>query len=322
MKKCFLIAFTTLAIGVQASAYIVPAQLINNTQKSLSSGQVACSDYIYQKTNALSSNTDAACSRRNDKAFADCTIDVAKQFDLGALQAGREQDVFIAIASIACNNGTERNLFTCADQLTPFFGRDYYLNAAEYCAGGRSNNFAQCVGTLYKKGGMKPEESTEFCNLGLTDQMIQCAVDQYQKSRISGTGVLNRCKETYDPIAIARREAEQRRLEQERIRKEAAAKEAAQKAADEAKRKADEQKRKDDKAKKNNGGVGTTPVPANPAPQPGGVGTTPTPKPAPQPSNPNPAPAPKPTTPPPAPQPAPQDPAQSGGGVIVDLPNF
>lgn len=277
------------------------------------------------------STGDEVCQERRDTNFQSCVVQITKRMDQSNFN-----DNTVRRAAEACQYsvGDSRAqvdpLFAgCVFELSGYFGVNNFDATGNYCSRVKVPGYAGCVGNLSQAGLRNPEQLVALCNTEGGQQVTDCVGQK-------GNNALAYCMDKYDPVTIARKQAEERRrIEQERIRKEAAAKEAARqaaqkaaddakrKAADEAQRKADEQKRRDDEAKKNNGGVGTTPTPANPAPQPGGVGTTPVPKPAPQPSNPTPAPVPpKSTTPPPAPQPAPQDPAQSGGGVIVDLPNF
>lgn len=323
MVKILLSTIMALTVGAQAHAVIIRGGNSGNNppppppayrgQQSIG----ACSDYLYQKLSIFSSTGDEVCSQRTDVDFQDCAIRMTNLLNPG-MNSVIGQDAELKAAALACNNGTERNLISCTETLTPYFGAKYRSSAAYYCASARTESFGRCVGRLYAQGGLRPEESMESCNSGLTDQMVQCVTDSFQSKRQTGRAVINTCKDQYDPAAIARRQAEQERQRKEAEAKQKAAEEA-KRQADEAKRKADEQKRKEEEDKKKQQPV-PPPAPVTPAPAPAPKPSTPTPAPAP-------APAPKPTTPAPAPKPAtpapaPQDPSDSGGGVIVDLPNF
>ncbi|MDG0815676.1 hypothetical protein [Bdellovibrio svalbardensis] len=296
-------------------------------EKELSPIIQKCSGELFRRVNAELSTTEDACEVRVDWTYQECVVRVTEtiipRIDDARSFEGVAQDTAIDSAALACayipqtSRSQDVDLFvSCSKVLRKSFGQNNMEYVGQYCARARNLEFGSCINALSKNGVRDGQTLEDVCNSNINVQVTSCTVEEVRRTGISGSAAVQLCREKHDPElrrqAEIRRQQEQRRIEEERRRKEAAAKQAAE----EAKRKANE-------TKKNNNGVGTTPVPTKPAPQPGGVGTTPVPQPAPQPSNPAPAPAPtKPTTPPPAPQPAPQDPAESGGGVIVDLPNF
>ena len=198
----------------------------------------SCSDYLYTKLAIFSSSGDSACSGgRVDQAFQECVVNATNALNPYSQNYGRAQDDELQVAAKACLSGTERTLVPCTDALTPYFGGQYRLNAAGYCASARSANFAQCVGTMYARGGLRPEQSIEYCNQGLSTEVINCVADNYQQTRITGTGTIMSCKDKFDPVAIARRAEAARKAAEEARRKaqaEADARAAAQRAAEQA----------------------------------------------------------------------------------------
>lgn len=299
-----------------------------------------CSDNLYVKLGILSSTGDRVCEVRQDDLYQRCVIGLTRSIGQGSSPEQVIDKASLACASIGDQDIQDVRLFVdCSSVLVRYFGNDRFKVTGMYCAHAQNYEFASCVGTLSRNGVTDGNLMADSCNKNYNTQLAGCVATTVQKTRANGNAALNSCREQIDPEL--RRQAEIRRQEEARRQAEARARAAAEKAkaeaaaaaraAADAKAKSDaEAKRKADEAKKNGGngggqtqttptkptapstpskpatpstgGVGTTPQPQNPAPEPNGVGTTPAPA--------------------PAPQPAPQDPSDSGGGVIVDLPSF
>ncbi|QDK38859.1 hypothetical protein DOE51_15325 [Bdellovibrio sp. NC01] len=296
----------------------------------------ACTDALSTNFGIFPSTADRACSGNTDVEFQTCVINIANALDQRSQQqmstSLKGPDQSVITASEYCQDRAV-SINSCAVQFDSFVknGDGEFLPAtSRWCASSNNPSYGRCMGTLYKNAQVAPEVAHKYCNQGLAPEVIDCVTSGFRTKGVRGSAaIIDQCKNDFDPAVIARRQAEARaRAAAEKAKAEAAA---AARAAADAKAKADaEAKRKADEAKKNGGngggqtqttptkpaapstpskpatpstgGVGTTPQPQNPAPEPNGVGTTPAPA--------------------PAPQPAPQDPADSGGGVIVDLPSF
>lgn len=155
-----------------------------------------CSMNIYQRIAAKESKTDHVCSLgRTDTTFQSCVISLTHELD----RVNRPQG---------------------------YPDSNNVLIAGEACAYTRTVESARCATDLYLRGGLYIVDRTgidgvKVCTSAQANEIKRCVVDLYQSGRYTGKNAAKICIDQYDPVAIKKRqEEERRRLEQERLEKQ------------------------------------------------------------------------------------------------------
>lgn len=157
-----------------------------------------CSMNIYQRIAAKESKTDHVCSLgRTDTAFQSCVINLTHELDRVNQPQGYPDGNNVLIAGEACA----------------------YTGHIEA---------ARCATDLYLRGGLYVVDRTgidgvKVCTSAQAYEVKRCVVDLYQSGRHTGKNAAKICLDQYDPVAIKkrqedeRRRQEQQRMEQQRI---------------------------------------------------------------------------------------------------------
>lgn len=183
MKLFLTVAIALSGISQTSIAKIVPADAVS---------EQTCAENLYIRLGTYMSSTQRACSYgRTDSEFQDCATLVARQF-----------------------------------------GDDYVEVAGQACALSRSLPGASCATELYLRGGLYVSNNSQsadgirICALPASEEIKKCIVERYQSRQSSGLDAAKVCIEKFDPMVKARKEADLRRLaEQKRIEEQRRAEE-------------------------------------------------------------------------------------------------
>lgn len=214
MKKIIALTLSALTVSSVSHAGLFSRRKPQPAPMRIVSVQ-ECSENLYINLSTYESSTDRACSYgATNSEFQDCVIDSVGQ--LGANSNNREMYSWLV----------ETSGFMCS----------------------RSREYAQCVIDLDKQGGLSITNSRntldgfEVCKLGEREQIKNCIIDNYQRGSGSSDVIANFCIEQFDPVARARKEAEQRRIEEARRAREIAARAAEQRRQEDLRRQQEQQR--------------------------------------------------------------------------------
>ncbi|WP_374074870.1 hypothetical protein [Bdellovibrio bacteriovorus] len=191
-----------------------------------------CSANLYQKLSTYESATDAACSHgRTDREFQKCTIELTKK---------KFRDVEVA-GFFCAKNEARSQVHQCTLSLTNYFfdvardpNFDYRSYALSLCQSSLNPSYAGCVIDLYSRGGQEinnaslQTDANRLCRNATNEELNSCIIKAYNNEGKSGSQAARICLEQHDPVAKARREAELRRIEEEKRRRAEAERRAAE----------------------------------------------------------------------------------------------